>query len=142
MPLAQVYARAASAVVRSTLEGLNGTVFAYGVTSSGKTFTMMVRGLLCSGLQSAGDLPFAAATWALVKEEDYAHHHFMQSATWRQTSTMMVRGLTVWSRVSLSACLLPRRGVCARAWHMRAVQLLLILIHKQSPSRARLLCPA
>ncbi len=46
----QVYSRAASAVVRSTLEGLNGTVFAYGVTSSGKTFTMMVRGLPCTGV--------------------------------------------------------------------------------------------
>jgi hypothetical protein len=40
-----VYSRAAARVVRSTLEGLNGTVFAYGVTSSGKTFTMMVRRL-------------------------------------------------------------------------------------------------
>ena len=41
--LAQVYLRAAAGVVRSTLTGMNGTVFAYGVTSSGKTFTMMVR---------------------------------------------------------------------------------------------------
>ena len=47
--LAQVYSRAAAGVVRSTLEGLNGTVFAYGVTSSGKTFTMMVRGLTAQG---------------------------------------------------------------------------------------------
>lgn len=37
---ADMYARVARRIVRSTLEGINGTVFAYGQTSSGKTFTM------------------------------------------------------------------------------------------------------
>ena len=41
----QVYNTAASKIVSSAMEGLNATVFAYGVTSSGKTFTMMVRPL-------------------------------------------------------------------------------------------------
>ncbi|CAN1173252.1 Kinesin-like protein KIN-7D, mitochondrial [Linum perenne] len=35
-----VYDIAAKPVVKSAMEGINGTVFAYGVTSSGKTFTM------------------------------------------------------------------------------------------------------
>ena len=39
----QVYAATSSSIVRSAMDGLNGTVFAYGVTSSGKTYTMMVR---------------------------------------------------------------------------------------------------
>ncbi|CAN0910498.1 Kinesin-like protein KIN-7D, mitochondrial [Linum grandiflorum] len=35
-----VYDIAAKPVVKSAMDGINGTVFAYGVTSSGKTFTM------------------------------------------------------------------------------------------------------
>ncbi|GMI27102.1 hypothetical protein TrRE_jg6955, partial [Triparma retinervis] len=35
-----VYANTAKNIVGSVCEGLNGTVFAYGQTSSGKTFTM------------------------------------------------------------------------------------------------------
>jgi len=38
---ADVYGRVARPIVRSVLEGINGTVFAYGQTSSGKTHTMM-----------------------------------------------------------------------------------------------------
>lgn len=38
----QVYNRAANGIVNAAMDGLNATVFAYGVTSSGKTFTMMV----------------------------------------------------------------------------------------------------
>ena len=37
---AAVYARAARPVVRAVLRGVNGTVMAYGQTSSGKTHTM------------------------------------------------------------------------------------------------------
>lgn len=36
-----VYKTIASPIVTSAMDGINGTVFAYGVTSSGKTFTMM-----------------------------------------------------------------------------------------------------
>ena len=36
----EVYKYAAKPVVDSVLEGFNGTVFAYGQTSSGKTYTM------------------------------------------------------------------------------------------------------
>src|SRR5690554_1404647 len=37
----QVYDSAARPIVRSVLEGYNGTIFAYGQTSAGKTFTML-----------------------------------------------------------------------------------------------------
>jgi len=36
-----VYEEVASSIVQSSLDGINGTIFAYGVTSSGKTHTMM-----------------------------------------------------------------------------------------------------
>ncbi|XP_033116058.1 kinesin heavy chain-like isoform X3 [Anneissia japonica] len=36
----EVYEKAASAIVKDVLEGYNGTIFAYGQTSSGKTHTM------------------------------------------------------------------------------------------------------
>jgi hypothetical protein len=39
----QVYTRSASRVVAAAMDGINATIFAYGVTSSGKTHTMMVR---------------------------------------------------------------------------------------------------
>eukprot|EP00897_Mesotaenium_endlicherianum_P001320 jgi/Mesen1/1215/ME000129S00317 len=39
-PTRSVYDQAAQPVVSAAMEGINGTVFAYGVTSSGKTHTM------------------------------------------------------------------------------------------------------
>ena len=36
----EIYLRSAKQVVRSVMEGINGTIFAYGQTSSGKSFTM------------------------------------------------------------------------------------------------------
>jgi centromeric protein E len=36
----EIYVRSAKQVVRSVMEGINGTIFAYGQTSSGKSFTM------------------------------------------------------------------------------------------------------
>jgi centromeric protein E len=36
----EVYNNTASDIIKSVLEGVNGTIFAYGQTSSGKTFTM------------------------------------------------------------------------------------------------------
>eukprot|EP00729_Bicosta_minor_P023694 gene23694-9181_t len=37
----EVYQRVAKQIVLSTMDGINGTIFAYGQTSSGKTHTMM-----------------------------------------------------------------------------------------------------
>ncbi len=37
---AEVYNYAATSVIESVIEGFNGTIFAYGQTSSGKTHTM------------------------------------------------------------------------------------------------------
>ena len=43
----QVYASTSERVVQSSMDGINGTIFAYGVTSSGKTHTMMVSANHC-----------------------------------------------------------------------------------------------
>ena len=40
----EIYNIAAKPIVESVMQGFNGTVFAYGQTSSGKTFTMMGTG--------------------------------------------------------------------------------------------------
>lgn len=48
----QVYASTSERVVQSSMDGINGTIFAYGVTSSGKTHTMMVSKLGASAATS------------------------------------------------------------------------------------------
>ena len=42
----KVYNEAAKEIVKDVLSGYNGTIFAYGQTSSGKTHTMEVRPFL------------------------------------------------------------------------------------------------
>eukprot|EP01084_Bolivina_argentea_P222104 376020_1 len=41
IPTATVYKKTVRRVIRSILEGYNATVFAYGATGSGKTYTML-----------------------------------------------------------------------------------------------------
>ncbi|KAI7739174.1 hypothetical protein M8C21_027282, partial [Ambrosia artemisiifolia] len=50
----EVYEVAARPVVKTAMEGVNGTVFAYGVTSSGKTHTMHVR-VVATRVKGQGD---------------------------------------------------------------------------------------
>ena len=40
-PNDQVYLDACKGIVMSSLEGINGTIFMYGQTGAGKTFTML-----------------------------------------------------------------------------------------------------
>jgi hypothetical protein len=42
-----IYNRVASGLVWSAMDGVNSTIFAYGQTSSGKTFTMRGNGVRC-----------------------------------------------------------------------------------------------
>lgn len=51
-----MYSEVAKRIVRSTLEGINGTIFAYGQTSSGKTYTMQGDGEMPS-FDSDGSSP-------------------------------------------------------------------------------------
>ena len=47
----EIYKRSAEGLVKSTLDGINATIFAYGQTSSGKTHTMF------GGDQQPGIIP-------------------------------------------------------------------------------------
>ena len=59
-----VYRGAAQDIVRSCLDGMNGTVFAYGQTSTGKTHTMM-------GTNGSGVIPMSVRhIFELVAERD------------------------------------------------------------------------
>ncbi|XP_076890770.1 kinesin-like protein KIN-7K, chloroplastic [Bidens hawaiensis] len=59
----QVYDIAAQHVVSSAMEGVNGTIFAYGVTSSGKTHTMH------GDQRSPGIIPFAVKdAFSIIQE--------------------------------------------------------------------------
>lgn len=49
----QVYEDTSKGIVESVVRGLNGTIFAYGQTSSGKTFTMQGSGTLQDGATAA-----------------------------------------------------------------------------------------
>jgi centromeric protein E len=49
-----VYEEIASGIVNSVVRGLNGTIFAYGQTSSGKTYTMQGSGSIEEGSVSGG----------------------------------------------------------------------------------------
>eukprot|EP00578_Thalassiosira_sp_NH16_P026180 CAMPEP_0181097840 /NCGR_PEP_ID=MMETSP1071-20121207/11786_1 /TAXON_ID=35127 /ORGANISM="Thalassiosira sp., Strain NH16" /LENGTH=492 /DNA_ID=CAMNT_0023180353 /DNA_START=380 /DNA_END=1854 /DNA_ORIENTATION=- len=50
----QVYEQTSQGIVDSVANGLNGTIFAYGQTSSGKTYTMQGSGTLEDGATTAG----------------------------------------------------------------------------------------
>jgi len=49
-----VYEKVAQNIVQSVCTGLNGTIFAYGQTSSGKTYTMQGSGTIAEGSDSGG----------------------------------------------------------------------------------------
>lgn len=59
-----VYTTIGSRIVKSSMDGINGTIFAYGVTSSGKTHTMMVSRF------TSGTVTTAAGTKCCVKQQD------------------------------------------------------------------------
>ncbi|XP_062541195.1 LOW QUALITY PROTEIN: uncharacterized protein LOC134209220 [Armigeres subalbatus] len=54
VPTRELFEKVCRPIILSTLNGINGTIFAYGQTSSGKTYTMMGEG------QEPGVVPLAA----------------------------------------------------------------------------------
>jgi len=50
----EVYSQVAEGITKSVVSGLNGTIFAYGQTSSGKTFTMQGAGTIEDGANKTG----------------------------------------------------------------------------------------
>lgn len=58
----EIYDSVAKGIVDSACNGLHGTIFAYGQTSSGKTFTMQGSGTIEEGSQGAGGIVHMAAS--------------------------------------------------------------------------------
>ncbi|KAL3936098.1 MAG: hypothetical protein SGBAC_008517, partial [Bacillariaceae sp.] len=58
---AKVYDDVAKPIVTSVVNGLNGTIFAYGQTSSGKTYTMQGSGSIEDGSHTEGGIVHMAA---------------------------------------------------------------------------------
>ena len=50
----EVYSEVAQEITNKVVEGINGTIFAYGQTSSGKTFTMQGAGTIQDGANNEG----------------------------------------------------------------------------------------
>ncbi len=57
----EVYSNIAKGIVESVVNGLNGTIFAYGQTSSGKTYTMQGSGTIEEGNEGDGGVVHMAA---------------------------------------------------------------------------------
>jgi centromeric protein E len=57
----EVYSDVAKGIVDSVANGLNGTIFAYGQTSSGKTYTMQGSGTIEKGKEGDGGVVHMAA---------------------------------------------------------------------------------
>jgi centromeric protein E len=119
-----IYARVARRIVRSTLSGINGTIFAYGQTSSGKTFTMQGDdGAL--PFQSDGqhsdssqsDSPPAPGILQLAVEdifryiESCADRDFLLRVSFLEIYNEVVRDLLRPSDTSLKLREDPRKGV-------------------------------
>jgi centromeric protein E len=57
----EVYSDVAKGIIESVANGLNGTIFAYGQTSSGKTYTMQGSGTIEKGKEGDGGVVHMAA---------------------------------------------------------------------------------
>ena len=69
----QVYVDTAQGIVRAACEGFNGTIFAYGQTSSGKTFTMY------GSAEQKGVIPLAVEeTFDLISSVSFLCHDFLK----------------------------------------------------------------
>jgi centromeric protein E len=114
-----VYQKMAQPIVSSVVQGLNGTIFAYGQTSSGKTYTMQGAGAVADFKQQGGIFHMAAA-------EIFAHiqsnpdRMFLVRASFLEIYNEEVRDLLVSSGKGGSNAVLqiredPRRGVFVQA---------------------------
>jgi centromeric protein E len=115
----QVYDSVAKNIVTSVVSGLNGTIFAYGQTSSGKTYTMQGAGTIAegcssgsSGIDSGGGIVHMAAAdiFRLIhKEQD--HRVFLVRASFLEIYNEEVRDLLAPDTRVLPIREDPRKGV-------------------------------
>ncbi|KAL6784755.1 KIN7A [Auxenochlorella protothecoides x Auxenochlorella symbiontica] len=102
---ADVYGAVASPIVASALDGINGTIFAYGVTSSGKTHTMMGSGV------APGMVPQAIAQVFATVARAGARTEFTLRLSMMEIYNEVLNDLLDPARSNLKLREDPRRGV-------------------------------
>ncbi|KAL3805856.1 hypothetical protein HJC23_007817 [Cyclotella cryptica] len=111
----QVYDEVAKGIVGSVTNGLNGTIFAYGQTSSGKTFTMQGTGSLesVSNLNTQGGIVHMAGSDIFSHIERDTERVFLVRVSFIEIYNEEVRDLLVsgGDDNTLSVREDPRRGV-------------------------------
>jgi centromeric protein E len=107
-----VYQSVAKGIVDSAVSGLNGTIFAYGQTSSGKTFTMQGSGTIEQGSAGqAGGIVHMAATDIFKHIEANPDRIFHVRASFLEIYNEDVRDLLSPDQKVLQIREDPRRGV-------------------------------
>jgi centromeric protein E len=109
-----VYDSVAKGIVVSACGGRNGTIFAYGQTSSGKTFTMQGSGTIQEGSRGAGGIVHLAANQIFDHITNTTDRKFSVRASFLEIYNEEVRDLLSDSRV-LAIREDPVRGVFVEA---------------------------
>ena len=107
----QVYDSVAKPIVTSVVQGLNGTIFAYGQTSSGKTYTMQGSGNLQQGSEGEGGLVHMAAKDIFTQITNQQDRMFLVRVSFLEIYNEEVRDLLADTNHPLQIREDPRRGV-------------------------------
>jgi centromeric protein E len=107
----QVYDSVCKDIVTSAVTGLNGTIFAYGQTSSGKTYTMQGSGTIQQGSDSGGGIVHMAAADIFRHVESQPDRIFLVRASFLEIYNEEVRDLLTKNNEVLQIREDPRRGV-------------------------------
>ena len=106
-----VYDNVAKNIVSSVVSGLNGTIFAYGQTSSGKTYTMQGSGSIEEGSAQGGGIVHMAAKDIFSQIEQSPDRMFLVRASFLEIYNEEVKDLLSGSNRTLQIREDPRRGV-------------------------------
>jgi centromeric protein E len=107
-----VYDSVAKGIVSSAVSGLNGTIFAYGQTSSGKTHTMQGSGTIEEGtVAGGGGIVHMAAADIFQHVQSQTDRVFLVRASFLEIYNEEVRDLLTSDNKTLPIREDPRRGV-------------------------------
>lgn len=107
----QVYNGVAKGIVNSVVDGLNGTIFAYGQTSSGKTYTMQGAGNLEQGMGGEGGIVHLAATDIFSQISRQQDRNFLVRVSFLEIYNEEVRDLLGDTSKTIKIREDPRQGV-------------------------------
>ncbi len=111
-----VYDSIAKGIVNSAVAGVNGTIFAYGQTSSGKTFTMQGSGTIAEGMTAGGGgIVHMAAADIFKQIENTPDRIFVVRTSYLEIYNEEVRDLLSGDNKTLQIREDPRRGYVHRS---------------------------